>query len=187
MKTIVGFALLFCVATAVGKPARPQDLPKCLEGAWYEFAAKNEACSNKIMEMLQNQKVNDSYIGSLCASACAKEANDYMRDKCGVMSLADVFCSKDPRDQHYCFTYNKTVTTYQQLIHVLHGPCANKDCSDPTCNAAFKNLTCCAKESKDFYLDIYGYFPIPLPGNCVFPVKCAKTERLDITKILLQN
>ncbi len=112
MKTIVGFALLFCVASAVGKPARPQDIPKCLEGAWYEFAAKNEACSNKIMEIFQNQKVqvlyvyrhpestlinvilpfkvNDSYIGSLCASACAKEANDYMKDKCGVMSLADV-------------------------------------------------------------------------------------------------
>ncbi len=54
--------------------------------------------------------------------------------------LSDTVCSKDPRDQHYCFTYNKTVTTYQQLNYVLHGPCANKDCSDPTCNAAFKNV-----------------------------------------------
>ena len=49
-------------------------------------------------------------------------------------------------------------------------------------------ITCCAKEDKDSYLDLYGYFPIPpLPGNCVFPVECAKTERQDIKKILLQN
>ena len=57
MKTIVGFALLLCVATAVGKPARPQDLPKCLKEAWLEFKAKDEACSNKIVEIFKNQQV----------------------------------------------------------------------------------------------------------------------------------
>ena len=62
MKTIVGFALLICVATAVGKPAMPQDLPKCLQGAWYEFAAKNEACSNKILEIFRNRKVHVLYV-----------------------------------------------------------------------------------------------------------------------------
>ncbi|XP_064404096.1 uncharacterized protein LOC135349498 isoform X2 [Halichondria panicea] len=186
MKTIVGLALLFCVATAVGKPARPQDLPKCLQGAWFEFKAKDEACSNKIMEVFQNQKVNDSYIGSLCASACAKEANDYMKDKCGVMSLADVFCSKDPIDQHYCFTHNKTVNTSGQYYKAVQGPCANKDCSDPTCNAAVKNISCCAKELNEYTTD-FGHTTFQLPGICVLPGECAKTEHQHMTKILLQN
>ncbi|XP_064404090.1 uncharacterized protein LOC135349495 [Halichondria panicea] len=184
---ITSVTLLLCVATAVGKPARPQDLPQCIKEGWLEFATKDEACSNKIVEIFQNKQVNDSYFRSLCASACAKEANDYFKEKCGV-SLGEIFCSKDPRDQHYCFTSDKSVTTYKQIGLVLSGPCAYKDCSDPTCNTAVKNITCCAKEDKDSYLDLYGYFPIPpLPGNCVFPVECAKTERQDIKKILLQN
>ena len=107
-------------------------------------------------------KVNDSYFRSLCASACAKEANDYLKEKCGV-SLGEIcksiytciynyishishtmlsytVCSKDPRDQHYCFTSDKSVTTYKQIGLVLSGPCAYKDCSDPTCNSAVKNV-----------------------------------------------
>ncbi len=52
----------------------------------------------------------------------------------------DTVCSKDPRDQHYCFTYNKTVNTSGQYYEAVQGPCANKDCSDPTCNAAVKNV-----------------------------------------------
>ncbi|XP_064404100.1 uncharacterized protein LOC135349501 [Halichondria panicea] len=186
MKTIVGFALLICVATAVGKPAMPQDLPKCLQGAWYEFAAKNEACSNKILEIFRNRKVNDSYVESFCGSACGKKANDYLKDKCGV-SLADVICSKDPRDQHYCFTYNKILNTSNQFSEALQGPCATKDCSDPTCNAAVKNISCCAKDLNEFSTDFSGRIGFPLPGNCVFQGECAKTERLDMTKILLQN
>ncbi|XP_064404097.1 uncharacterized protein LOC135349500 [Halichondria panicea] len=186
MKTIVGFALLLCVATAVGKPARPQDLPKCLKEAWLEFKAKDEACSNKIVEIFKNQQVNDSQFASMCASACAKEANDYMNGKCG-MSLAEILCSKDPKDQQHCFKYSTTVTTGYQVGLVLIETCANKDCSDPTCNAAIKNLTCCAKEYYDFYYDITGLHVWPLPGNCAFPGGCVKTERLDITKILLQN
>ncbi len=110
---ITSVTLLLCVATAVGKPARPQDLPQCIKEAWLEFATKDEACSNKIVEILQNQqvyviiiidttetfimcsviyytpKVNDSYFRSLCPSACAKEANDYLKEKCGV-SLGEI-------------------------------------------------------------------------------------------------
>ncbi len=34
-------------------------------------------------------KVNDSYYSSLCASTCVKEANDYIKEKCGV-SLGEI-------------------------------------------------------------------------------------------------
>ncbi len=54
--------------------------------------------------------------------------------------IFDTVCSKDPRDQHYCFTYNKMLHTYGQFSEAVQGPCASKDCSDPTCNAAVKNV-----------------------------------------------
>ncbi len=40
------FALLLCVATAVGKPAKPQDIPNVFKKP--EFATKDEASFNKI-------------------------------------------------------------------------------------------------------------------------------------------
>ncbi len=107
------------------------------------------------------RKVNDSYIGSVCQCLCKRIQRLYMKDKCGVF-LADVckskylliytvmyhitlccfctVCSQDPIDQHYCFTYNKILNTSGQYYEAVQGPCATKDCSDPTCNAAVKNV-----------------------------------------------
>ncbi len=48
-------------------------------------------------------------------------------------------------------------------------------------------ISCCAKQEEVFYAEVRGSTPIPVPGNCTLPVECTKTERLDMTKILLQN
>ena len=134
---------------------------------WISFKVKRymytctvlDTTESTLLNVMLPCKVNDSYIASVCGSACRKEANDYFKEKCGVslgeickstymqpcishttLFYFDTVCSKDPRDQHYCFTYNKRLHTLGQFSEAVQGPCASKDCSDPTCNAAVKNV-----------------------------------------------
>ncbi len=142
----------------------PTEYWKYFEIERYMYCMLQTPIESTLTNVILPCKVNDSYVESFCGSACGKQANDYLKDKCGV-SLADIsksiynytptniiiqlyltqccldtVCSKDPRDQHYCFTYNKILNTSNQFSEALQGPCATKDCSDPTCNAAVKNV-----------------------------------------------
>ena len=54
---ITVFTLVLCVALAVGKPAGPQDIPKCLEGAWPDFETQDKACFKTITEYIVTEEV----------------------------------------------------------------------------------------------------------------------------------